>query len=102
MITPTLMASTQLLAEATKYTSFSWIPYIIIGGIAGWIASKFLGTDERQGIFLNVVFGVVGGLVGGYLLSFVWKSSGGFWFTLISAFIGASILIWIWKLISKK
>ncbi|MGL6235567.1 MAG: GlsB/YeaQ/YmgE family stress response membrane protein [Segniliparus sp.] len=96
------MASTQVLAEATKYTSFGWIGYIIIGGLAGWLASKFLGTDAQQGILLNVLFGVVGGLIGGFLLKFVWHSSGGFWFTFISALIGASILIWLWKLISKK
>ncbi|EFV13934.2 hypothetical protein HMPREF9336_01216 [Segniliparus rugosus ATCC BAA-974] len=102
MITPTLMASTQILAEATRYTAYGWIGYIIIGGLAGWIASKFLGTDERQGFLLNIVFGVIGGLVGGYLLSFIWHSSGGFWFTFISALVGASILIWIWKKLSSK
>lgn len=40
---------------------------IIIGGIAGWIASKIVGTDAQQGILLNIVFGVIGAFLGGWL-----------------------------------
>ncbi|NLG56019.1 MAG: GlsB/YeaQ/YmgE family stress response membrane protein, partial [Rhodococcus sp.] len=45
------------------------IGWIIIGGLAGWIGSKIMGTDAQQGIVLNVVVGVIGGLLGGWLLS---------------------------------
>ena len=44
------------------------IGWIIIGGLAGWIASKFMKTDAQQGIILNIVVGIVGGLLGGFLL----------------------------------
>ena len=37
---------------------------VIFGGIAGWIASKIMKTDAQQGIGLNIVVGVVGGLLG--------------------------------------
>jgi uncharacterized membrane protein YeaQ/YmgE (transglycosylase-associated protein family) len=42
--------------------------WLIMGGIVGWIASMIMGTDARQGIFLNVVVGIVGALIGGWLI----------------------------------
>ena len=42
--------------------------WIIIGGIAGWIASMIMKTDAQQGVLLNILVGIVGGLVGGWVL----------------------------------
>lgn len=42
---------------------------IIIGGILGWLASKVMRTDAQQGIFLNIVVGIVGALLAGFLLN---------------------------------
>jgi uncharacterized membrane protein YeaQ/YmgE (transglycosylase-associated protein family) len=42
---------------------------LIIGGIIGWLASIVMRTDAQQGIILNVVVGIVGALLGGFLLS---------------------------------
>lgn len=42
---------------------------LIVGGILGWLASIIMRTDAQQGIFLNVVVGIVGALLGGFLLS---------------------------------
>ena len=47
----------------------NFILWLIIGGILGWIASLIMGTDAQQGIFLNVVVGIVGALVAGFLLT---------------------------------
>jgi uncharacterized membrane protein YeaQ/YmgE (transglycosylase-associated protein family) len=44
------------------------ILWLTVGGLIGWMASLFMGTDERQGIILNVVVGVVGAALGGWLL----------------------------------
>lgn len=43
--------------------------WLIIGGILGWLASKVMHTDGQQGMILNIVVGIVGALVGGWLLS---------------------------------
>jgi len=43
--------------------------WIIVGGILGWIASRMMGTDDQQGVLLNIVVGVVGAFVAGLLLS---------------------------------
>ena len=45
------------------------IIWLIAGGLIGWVASRIMGTDARQGIFLNVVVGIVGSVLGGWLLS---------------------------------
>ena len=43
--------------------------YLIIGGLIGWIASIIMRTDAQQGIILNVVVGIVGAFLGGWLLA---------------------------------
>ena len=45
------------------------IIWLVVGGVIGWIASLIMKTDAQQGLFLNVVVGVVGALLGGWLLS---------------------------------
>lgn len=51
------------------------ILWIIFGGLVGWIASKIMNTDESQGVVMNVVVGIVGALIGGWIMSFFGKSS---------------------------
>jgi uncharacterized membrane protein YeaQ/YmgE (transglycosylase-associated protein family) len=46
-----------------------WILTIIIGGILGWLASKVMKTDAQQGIILNIIVGVVGAALAGFLIS---------------------------------
>ena len=45
------------------------IIWIVIGGLIGWAASLVMKTDAQQGVVLNVVVGIVGALVGGWLLA---------------------------------
>lgn len=44
------------------------IIWLVMGGIVGWIASLIMGNSGRQGIILNVVVGIVGALIGGWLI----------------------------------
>ncbi len=43
--------------------------WLVIGGVIGWLASLMMRTDAQQGILLNVVVGIVGALLGGWLIS---------------------------------
>jgi uncharacterized membrane protein YeaQ/YmgE (transglycosylase-associated protein family) len=43
--------------------------WLVIGGVIGWLASLVMRTDGQQGILLNIVVGVVGALLGGWLIS---------------------------------
>jgi uncharacterized membrane protein YeaQ/YmgE (transglycosylase-associated protein family) len=47
----------------------TFILWIIVGGLLGWLASMVMGTNARQGIFLNIVVGIVGAFLGGLLLA---------------------------------
>ena len=43
--------------------------WIIIGGILGWLASLIMRTNAQQGLFLNIVVGIIGALVAGFVLT---------------------------------
>jgi uncharacterized membrane protein YeaQ/YmgE (transglycosylase-associated protein family) len=45
------------------------IAWLVVGGIVGWIASLIMKTDAQQGVFLNIVVGVVGAGIAGFLIS---------------------------------
>jgi len=47
----------------------NFIVWLIVGGIIGWLASIVMKTDGQQGLFLNVVVGVIGAMLGGWFLS---------------------------------
>jgi uncharacterized membrane protein YeaQ/YmgE (transglycosylase-associated protein family) len=47
----------------------NFIIWLVMGGVIGWLASLMMKTDGQQGIILNVVVGVVGAMIGGWLLS---------------------------------
>jgi uncharacterized membrane protein YeaQ/YmgE (transglycosylase-associated protein family) len=44
------------------------IIWLLIGGLIGWVASMVMGTNGRQGVLLDVVVGIVGAILGGWLL----------------------------------
>ena len=45
------------------------IVWLVVGGLIGWVASMVMRTDGQQGIFLNVVVGIIGAAIGGWFLS---------------------------------
>ena len=47
----------------------NFIIWLIVGGVIGWLASIVMKTDGQQGIILNVVVGIVGAMLGGWLIS---------------------------------
>jgi uncharacterized membrane protein YeaQ/YmgE (transglycosylase-associated protein family) len=80
----------------------NFIMYLIVGGIAGWLASMVMRTDGQQGVLLNIVVGIIGGLLGGWLLPAIGLGLGGGWIAyLITALIGAIILLAIVNLFRR-
>ncbi len=75
------------------------IGWIILGGLAGWIASKIMGTSKRQGCLMDVVVGIVGAFIGGFIFSLFGATGvGGFDVrSLLVAIVGAVILLWLVK-----
>ncbi len=79
------------------------ISWLIIGGFAGWIASKLVGADKPMGLMANIVVGIIGAFIGGFVFSiFGGKGVTGFnLYSLFVAVIGASLLIFVVKSIKK-
>jgi len=77
----------------------SFIVWLIIGGIIGWLASMVMKTDAQQGIILNVVVGIVGSWIGGWLIAPLIGGAG--FMGYVSAFIGAIILLAIVNLLRR-
>lgn len=50
------------------------ILWIVFGALAGWVASMIMGTNNQQGIVLNIVVGIVGAVLGGWLMSLIGES----------------------------
>lgn len=73
---------------------------LIIGIIAGWIAEKV--TASNHGLFTNLLVGVAGAFVGNKLAEIALIPVYGFWRGLISASIGAVILIYVWRAITNR
>lgn len=68
-----------------------WIAALIIGGLAGWIASSIMKTGT--GIFMNIILGIIGAAVASFLFSFIGIGFGGWLGYLVAGIVGACILI---------
>ncbi len=75
--------------------------WIVFGGIAGWIASIFMGTEASQGMLSTIITGIIGAVIGGYVMQYFGKAGvDGFnLYSLVVAVIGSIILIALARLI---
>ncbi len=83
----------------------SIIGWVIIGALAGWLASLIMGRNQSMGWIANILVGIVGAFVGGLIWAlitgtgFVATFSIG---TLLVAIVGAIVLLFIWGLVSGR
>lgn len=79
------------------------IGWIILGGLAGWVASMFAKTNESMGIFANIIVGILGALLGGFLFGlFGGDGVNGFnVYSFVVAVIGAFVLLMIVKALRR-
>ena len=82
----------------------SLIVWIIFGALAGWIASIIAGTNAQQGMLANIVVGILGAFLGGFLMSLLGKSgvTGFNLYSAIVAIIGAVVVLWIYKAVAHR
>lgn len=81
-----------------------FIGAIIIGGLAGWVASMIMKTDGSMGILMNIIVGVVGAIIGNLLLPLLGVSgtTGFSIWSFVVALIGALILLFLVRLFSGR
>ena len=80
------------------------IVWIIVGAIAGWLASIVMKTNQQQGLLMDIIVGIIGGFIGGFVLDLL---GGGGAVTglnigsILTAFIGAVILLALLRAIRR-
>lgn len=83
------------------------IIWLVIGGVIGWLASIVMNRNAQQGIFLNIIVGIIGAFIGGFLISPLLGSGtinqNDFSVTsLLASFLGAVILLGIVNLFTRR
>lgn len=80
----------------------SWIVSLIVGGIAGFLAGKMM-KSKSEGVVWNIILGLVGGFFGGWLFELLgFDESSSFIGSIITATIGAVILIYLNRKLFKR
>ncbi len=80
------------------------VVWVIVGAVAGWLASIVMKTNQSQGLLADIVVGIIGGLIGGWLLTALGVGgavTGLNLGSLLTAFIGAVILLAILRLVRR-
>ncbi len=80
------------------------ILWIIFGALAGWVASLIVGTNDQQGCLIDIIVGIIGAFIGGFVFSrLIGVGISGFNFSsLLVAIAGAVILLFIVKAIRGR
>ncbi len=85
--------------------SYGVIMWLIIGALAGWIGSKVMGTDKQMGGFANILVGVVGALIGGFVARALFAdnaSNNGAIASFFVALLGSVVLLGSVKLVARR
>lgn len=80
------------------------IVWIIVGAIAGWLASIVMKTNRQQGLMTDIIVGILGGFIGGFLLNALNVGGGVTGLNLASiltAFIGAVVLLALIRMVNR-
>ncbi|MGB4800248.1 MAG: GlsB/YeaQ/YmgE family stress response membrane protein [Candidatus Saccharimonadales bacterium] len=82
----------------------NFIVWIIFGALAGWVASMIAGTDARQGAVMNIVVGIVGAFLGGWLMHQFGKAgvTGFDLYSFLVAVGGAVVLLFLYRMVTKS
>jgi uncharacterized membrane protein YeaQ/YmgE (transglycosylase-associated protein family) len=74
------------------------LAWIVVGGLAGWVASMIMGRDAQMGIGANIVVGILGALIGGWVVALFGGNTGVSGFNITSflvALLGSVVLLGI-------
>lgn len=79
------------------------LAWIVLGGLAGWVGSMIMGTNARMGAIANIVVGIIGSVIGGWVFNY-FGNYGVTGFNLYSfgvALVGSCILLFVAKLVTR-
>lgn len=76
------------------------IYFLLIGLVAGWLAGKVM-KGSGYGVIGDLVIGVIGAFLGGWIFGLLHIAAGGLIGLLVTAFVGAVVLVWLLRMIKK-
>ena len=85
-------------------TNMTWLGWIVLGGIAGWVASILTKNNQQMGILANIVVGIIGAFTGTFLVEQfgVIGMTGFNVYTMLVAILGATILLWLFNILRGR
>lgn len=75
--------------------------WLVVGGVVGWLASIVMRTDAQQGIFLNIIVGIVGAFIGGLIVGGGSINQGITLYSFLVSLLGAIILLAVVNLVRR-
>jgi uncharacterized membrane protein YeaQ/YmgE (transglycosylase-associated protein family) len=84
--------------------TMGWLAWLVVGAIAGWLASLAMKTNRQQGLLMDIIVGIAGAFIGGSLFRF-FGSTGVTGFNIWSifvAFIGAVVLLALIRMVTRS
>jgi uncharacterized membrane protein YeaQ/YmgE (transglycosylase-associated protein family) len=80
------------------------VGWIVLGGLAGWVASMIVGNNKSQGLLGNILVGIVGAFLGGWVFGLLGGSgvTGFNIWSFVVAVVGAVIVLLIWTAITGR
>jgi uncharacterized membrane protein YeaQ/YmgE (transglycosylase-associated protein family) len=90
--------------HCTMDSTMGWLAWLVIGAIAGWLASIVMKTNRRQGLLLDIVVGIVGALLGGFVFNALGAPgvTGFNIWSLFVAFVGAIVLLGLLRMVTGR
>ena len=81
----------------------SILAWIVLGGLAGWIASLIMKTDSSQGILLNIVVGIVGAALGGWIFGLFGEAgvTGFNLYSFLVSIVGSVVLLLLLRMVTR-
>lgn len=78
--------------------------WIVFGAIVGWIASMIVGTDAQQGTLGNIIVGIVGAVLGGFIMNAFGQSgvTGFNFYSFFVSILGSIVLLWIYRAFTHR
>ncbi|MBR5430540.1 MAG: GlsB/YeaQ/YmgE family stress response membrane protein [Firmicutes bacterium] len=80
------------------------LSWLVFGAIVGWVASLIMGRSRRMGLGMDIIVGIVGSFIGGWLGNLI-GVGGGYSFTkwgFVTSIIGACLLLMLFSRVNKK
>jgi uncharacterized membrane protein YeaQ/YmgE (transglycosylase-associated protein family) len=95
------------MRKGTRDTMINFILWLLFGALVGWLASIVMRTDAQQGALMNIVVGIVGAFLGGFVFNLLGMGGGSINNSnfslggLLVAFVGAVILLAVVNLVRR-